>query len=99
MFVHVERRESDGPPGKDQSAFFNADRQVLAGSFFLSDAPVGALVHDSFGVHLDKAAPGTWDVWIAFGHVGGRGARAKLTSAPAALVDQDRVRVATFRVR
>jgi hypothetical protein len=99
MFVHLERRKEEPPAAKDQEDFFNADHQVVGGSFYLADAPEGALVHDAFGVRLEKAAPGTWDVWIAFGHVSGRKGRSLVTSPGAATVSEHRVRVGTFVVR
>lgn len=99
MFVHFERRKDEPPVAKDHDDFFNADHQVVGGSFYLSDAPEGALVHDAFGVRLEKAAPGTWDVWIAFGHVSGKKGRSRVTSPGEATVSDDRVRVGTFVIR
>ena len=67
MFVHVIRREGQEPipPPKNQkerkekpAAFFNADHQVVGGSFYLSDAPEGYVIHDAFGVHVGQAARG-----------------------------------------
>lgn len=78
--------------------FFNADHQVVARSFFLSDAPEGALVDDAFGVHLDTPAPGEWDVYVGFGHVSGRRGRAKIVTPGAGEVVEDRIRVGSFRV-
>ena len=98
MFVHLERRKEEAPVPKEQEEFFNADHQVVGGSFYLSDTPEGALVRDAFGVHLDKAAPGTWDVWVAFGHVSGRKGRSLVTSPGAATVSDHRVRIGTFVV-
>ena len=98
MFVHLERRsaaEQPGPPTTRES-FFNADHQVISGSFYLSDTPQGRLVHDAHGVHLKEAAPGVWDVYVAFGHVSGRNGRAKLTDPGAATVSSDRVRIGSF---
>ena len=97
MFLHVERRKEGQPAApKGHEDFFNADHQVVGGSFYLSDAPGGRLVHDAVGVHLDKAASGVWDVWVAFGHVSGRHGHGKVTSPGAAAVAGDRVRIGTF---
>lgn len=98
MFVHVERRKDQGPVPKEREDFFNADHQVVGGSFYLSDAPLGKLVHDAFGVHLDKAASGTWDVWVAFGDVSGRKGRKRVVEPGKATVSSDRVKVGTFVV-
>lgn len=98
MFVHLERRKEETPVPKDHEEFFNADHQVVGGSFYLSDTPQGALVRDAFGVHIDKAAPGTWDVWAAFGHVSGRKGRSLVTSPGAATASDHRVRIGTFVV-
>jgi hypothetical protein len=99
MFVHLERRKDEPPAAKDFEDFFNADHQVVGGSFYVSDAPQGALVRDAIGVHIDKAASGTWDVWVAFGHVSGRKGRSLITSPGAATVSDHRVRIGTFVVR
>ena len=103
MFVHVERRKGEKSPKKDKdkkdlSSFFNADHQVLAGTFYLSDAPEGRLVHDARGVHIKDAEPGVWDVWVAFGHVAGNQGRAHVTSPGAGTVSDDRIRIGTFVV-
>ncbi len=110
VFVHVERREKlpekpkDEPRDKEKEKkepqdFFNADHQVVARSFFLSDAPEGALVDDAFGVHLERAAPGDWDVFVAFGHVSGRRGRAKFVDPGRGVVAEDRIKIGSFRVR
>ena len=99
MFVHLERRTAPGevlPKKKD--GFYNADHQVIAGSFYLSDSPEGRVVHDVRGVHLKEAAPGTWDVYVAFGHVSGQQGRAKVVNPGTATVDTDRVKIGTFVV-
>lgn len=96
MFVHVERRKGQEVAAKDEGTFFNADHQVIGGSFFLSDAPERTLVRDVFGVHLDNAARGTWDVWVAFGHSSGTRGRAKVTSHGSGVIDQDRVNIGSF---
>ena len=101
MFVHLERR-SAGPGEvlpKKKDGFYNADHQVLAGSFYLSDAPEGRVVHDVRGVHLKDAAPGTWDVYVAFGHVSGQQGRAKVVNAGAATINADRVKIGTFVIK
>lgn len=98
MFVHVERRKEEAEAPKDREEFYNVDHQVVGGSFYLSDAPQGALVRDAFGVHIDKAASGTWDVWVAFGHVSGRKGRSLVTAPGAATVSDHRVRIGTFVV-
>jgi hypothetical protein len=97
-FVHLERRRDERPTPEGREGFFNADHQVVGGSFYLSDAPEGRLVHDVFGVHLDKAATGTWDVWVGCGHVSGRNGRHRVASPGAATVSGDRVKVGTFVV-
>ncbi|MDB4943198.1 MAG: hypothetical protein JWP97_2732 [Labilithrix sp.] len=104
MFVHLERRggKVERPTkgaDKPRDSFYNADHQVLAGSFYLSDAPAGRLVHDARGVRLKDAESGTWDVWVAFGHVSGARGRAAVTSPGAATVSENRVRIGTFTVR
>ncbi len=96
MFVHIERRKDQPPVPKDQEGFYNADHQVVGGSFYLSDAPEGRLVHDALGAHVEKAASGTWDVWIAFGDVSGQKGRARVTEPGNATVSSDRVRAGTF---
>jgi hypothetical protein len=98
MFVHVERRSGQGDAPAEREDFFNADHQVVGGSFYLSEAPKGALVRDAFGVHLDRAASGTWDVWVAFGHVSGKRGRSRVVEPGKATVSDDRVRVGTFVV-
>jgi hypothetical protein len=99
MFLHVERRKEGQPAApKGREDFFNADHQVVGGSFYLSDAPLGRLVHDAMGVHLDKAASGVWDVWVTFGHVSGRRGHSKVTSAGTATVNNDRVGLGSFVV-
>lgn len=105
VFVHVERREGQEPipetedPKEKPKDFFNADHQVVGGSFYLSDAPLGYVVQDAFGVHVGKAARGTYDVWLAFGHVSGRRGRAKVVAPGKGVVDDNRVRIGTFFVR
>jgi hypothetical protein len=96
MFVHIERRKDQPPVPKDQEGFYNADHQVVGGSFYLSDAPEGRLVHDAFGAHLDKAASGTWDVWVAFGDVSGQKGRSRVIEPGKATLSNDRVRLGTF---
>ena len=81
MFVHLVRRKDQGPVPKGLEGFFNADHQVMSGSFFLSDMPEGKLMRDVFGSHLGKGASGVWDIWIAFGHVSGGRGRVKLLDA------------------
>jgi hypothetical protein len=98
MFMHLERRDGQPLPPLELLEMLNADHQVVGGTFYLSDTPNGRLVRDVTGKHLDKAAPGVWDVWVAFGHVSGTRGRAKVTSAGAAEVSADRVRVGTFIV-
>jgi hypothetical protein len=99
MFVHLERRKDEPPVAKDREDFFNVDHQVVGGSFYLSDAPEGALVRDAFGAHVAKAGAGTWDVWVAFGHVSGRRGRATVTDKGQATVSSDRVKIGTFVIR
>lgn len=96
MFVHIERRKDQPPVAKDQEAFYNADHQVVGGSFYLSDAPEGRLVRDAIGAHLDKAGRGTWDVWVAFGDVSGKKGRSRVVEPGKATLSSDRVRVGTF---
>ncbi len=107
MFVHVVRRSDQEPvpppePGGKEKArrrdFYNADHQVVGGSFYLSDAPEGRLVHDAFGVHLDHAARGAYDVWLGFGHVSGRKHRATVVEAGATTVNGDTIRIGSFVV-
>ncbi|MDB5221180.1 MAG: hypothetical protein JWO86_9107 [Myxococcaceae bacterium] len=96
MFVHLERRKDLPPVPKDKEDFYNADHQVVGGSFYLSDAPEGRLVHDAFGAHVEKAGSGTWDVWVAFGDVSGQKGRSRVVEPGKATVSSDRVRVGTF---
>lgn len=104
MFVHVQRRAGQAPideagkKGAEPVDFFNADHQVAGRSFYLSDAPEGAIVRDAFGVHLKNAASGVYDVWVAFGHVSGRRGRANVLDPGTAAVDDRRIRVGTFTV-
>ncbi len=98
LFVHIARREKDlVPEGKAQ--FFNADHQVVGGSFYLSDAPLGQIVQDHFGVHVEKAARGTYDVWVGVGHVSGRRGRIPVTDPGRASVDDNLLNIGTFVVR
>ncbi len=73
LFAHVRRRKDEPPPperGQKRETYHNLDHHVIAGTFYLGDAPQGELVHDSFGVNLAKSAPGAWDVTIGFGPLG-----------------------------
>ena len=88
-----KKKEKDEPQD-----FFNGDHQVVARSFFLSDAPEGAVVDDALGVHLDTPAPGDWDVYVGFGHVSGRRGRAKIVAPGSGEIVEDRIRVGSFRV-
>jgi hypothetical protein len=99
MFVHLVRRPEQPKPPKDLESFFNADHQVVSGSFYLSDSPLGRLVHDAHGVHLKSAARGIWDVYVAFGHFSGQRGRAKVVDAGSATIDADRVRIGSFVVQ
>jgi hypothetical protein len=101
MFVHLVRRapSAPGPLPSETYDYFNADHQVVGGSFYLSDAPEGALVHDAFGAHVDGAVPGTYDVWVGFGDVSGRKGRSGVREPGAARVSESRVLVGTFDVR
>ena len=96
MFVRFQRREGEPAPDNEHDTFYNRDHQVLAGSFYLADAPKEQLVHDVIGVNMGKAAKGTWDVWVAFGHFSGKGGRWPVSTT--ATVDADRVRVGTFTI-
>ncbi|MBX3234247.1 MAG: hypothetical protein KIT84_04120 [Labilithrix sp.] len=99
MYVHFKRREGQEPPDKERSReYLNGDHQVVGGSFYLSDAPENAVVHDSFGMFVGKSAPGTWDVWLGFGHVSGRRRHAKFVEAAQAEVRDDMIRIGTFVV-
>jgi hypothetical protein len=101
VFVHFERRgrapEEKPPEGKHD--FYNLDHQVVGGSFYLSDAPEGALVDDAMAVSTHAALPGTYDVFVAFGHVSGRRGRASVADPGSAEVDDGRLRVGTVVVR
>jgi hypothetical protein len=111
MFVHVIRRGEGGEDPLEESKmekdkdkprdFFNADHQVVGGSFYLSDAPEGYIIHDAFGLQVGKGARGIFDVWLAFGHVSGRRGRSKViqVEGPNTKVNDDRVRIATFVLR
>jgi hypothetical protein len=99
MFVHLERRKNEPKPEKDREDFYNVDHQVVGGSFYVSDAPEGKLIRDAFGAHLEKAAPGTWDVWVAFGDVSGRKGRTAVVDKGRGEVSADRVKVGTFVIR
>jgi hypothetical protein len=66
MFVQLLLR------GAAEPVPVTADHQVVGGSFFLSEAPMGVLVRDAFAVNMKKAARGTYDVWLSFGHVAGK---------------------------
>lgn len=109
LFVHVLKRGVELPSAgekrkkskgeNDPIDFFNADHQVIGGSFYLSDALEGATVQDSFGVQLKNAAPGDYDVWVGLGHVSGRRGRSDVVDHGAAVVEDSRVRVGSFVVR
>ncbi len=104
MFVHVVRREGEEPiptpeKGKEKDKpldFFNADHQVVGGSFYLSDAPENIIVHDAFGVFVGKAARGQYDVWLGFGHVSGRRGRADIVEKGNAEVNDRRIKIGSF---
>jgi len=104
VFVHIERRAGQEPVeetnGKEKTEDrFDGDHQIVGGSFYLSDAPLGQVVQDAFGVHVGKATPGRYDVWLGFGHVSGRRGRAKVTEPGKAAVDDNRIRIGSFVVR
>jgi hypothetical protein len=105
MFVHVTRREGQEPIEKSEKdkekspEHFNADHQVVGGSFYLSDSPLGYVVDDAFGVHVGKAARGAYDVWLGFGHVSGRRGRSKVIEPGKTTVNDDRIRIGSFVVR
>jgi hypothetical protein len=98
MFVHIERRAGQREPPKERETFYNADHQVVGGSFYLSDTPEGRVVHDAFGVRLKEPARGVWDVYVAFGHVSGQRGRAKVTSPGKATISEDRVKIGWFQI-
>ncbi|MBS2019632.1 MAG: hypothetical protein JST00_42615 [Deltaproteobacteria bacterium] len=99
MFVHFVRRKEGNPPldkekDKEKDDFYNADHQVVGGSFYLSDVPNGPLIRDAFGLAIKpKMARGTWDVFVAFGQVTGRAGRVKIVDPGKATIDADRVKV------
>jgi hypothetical protein len=109
MFVHVLRRPGQETPPeptdekkdkKDKPTdFFNADHQVVGGSFYLSDAPIGYTVHDAFGLQVGKAIRGEYDIWLGFGHVSGRRGRSKVADAGKTEVNDNRIRIGGFVVR
>lgn len=105
MFAHVIRREGQEPipPPENQKEkpldFFNADHQVVGGSFYLSDSPEGYTIHDAFGIHVGKAARGEYDVWLGFGHVSGRRGRAKVIEPGKTTVNDNRIKIGSFVVR
>jgi len=108
MFVHVIRREGQEPIPPPQSEeekkerpldFFTADHQVVGGSFYLSEAPQGYVIQDSFGVHLRNAAPGEYDVWLGFGHVSGRRGRSKVRESGDTTVKDSLIRIGSFVVQ
>jgi hypothetical protein len=75
IFAHVRRRKDEPLPplserGPRRETYHNLDHHVIAGTFYLADAPEGQLVHDAFGVNLAKSAPGAWDVTVGFGPLG-----------------------------
>lgn len=105
VFVHLMRREGQ-PPIKESAqggakppVFLNADHQVVGGSFYLSDAPLGAVVHDAFGSNIVQAAYGEWDVWVSFGHVSARRGRSKVVDPGTASVKDNRIKVGSFVVQ
>lgn len=103
MFVHLVRREDQEPPPPSSEAekekekkkdFFNADHQVVGGSFYVSDAPAGALVHDAFGTNLGKKGiRGQYEIWLGFGEASGRRRRAKVVEPGTTVVKNDLVRI------
>jgi hypothetical protein len=111
MFVHFVRQPGQPPiPDKEISVnggekeklkdFLNADHQVVGGSFYISDAPLGILVHDSFGMNVARLAPGQYDALVGFGHVSGRRGRARVVDAgpTKAVVEDDLIRIGSFVV-
>lgn len=102
MFVHVVRRPNQPPApneDKEQKEFWNADHQVVGGSFYLSDAPRDVVVHDAFGVHLAHPAKGEYDIWLGFGHVSGKKGRAKVLDPGQTIANDDLVRIGSFVLR
>jgi hypothetical protein len=105
MFVRVVRRPSSEPArdakdvkdAKEGKESVERDHQIVGGSFYLSDAPLEAEVHDSLGVHVGDLRPGDYDVWIGFGHVSGRRGRARVVDPGAAKEDDGLVRVGSFQ--
>ena len=104
MFVHLVRRAGQEPiptpePGKEgKRDFWNADHQVVGGSFYLSDAPQDIVVHDAFGVHLARPASGWYDVWVGFGHVSGRKGHAHVLEKGKSEINDDRIKVGSFQI-
>jgi len=90
MFVRVVRRGD--PEGKPIAL----DHQVVGGAFFLSTSPKDVLVRDTVAVSLHGAARGTYDVWIAFGHVAGK--RGYVAAAGRDAVER-RVRIGAFELQ
>ncbi len=76
LFAHVERADREHAAkrseGEKRTDHINADHQVVGGSFYLSDAPLGEEIHDTFGVNLEKLVPARYEVRLAFGHVSGK---------------------------
>lgn len=105
MFVHLIRRpgqEAIPPPEEGKEAkreFWNADHQVVGGSFYLSDAPQDVEIHDAFGVHLNNAARGWYDVWVSFGHVSGKRGRTRVIEKGRSEINDNRIKVGSFQIR
>jgi hypothetical protein len=105
MFVQLRRRDGQEPVppkgenDKEPREVLNADHQVVGGSFYLSDSPIGYVVHDAFGININKAARGEYDVWLGFGHVSGRQGRAKVVEPGKTIESDNSIRIGSFVVR
>jgi hypothetical protein len=91
LFVQLRPR---GAPEDKPTA--SADHQVVGGSFFVSEAPMGALIRDAFAVNMKKATRGTYDIWLSFGHISSKKGRIEATGP--AVLDR-RARIGSVELR
>ncbi|MCE9669005.1 hypothetical protein LY474_14425 [Myxococcus stipitatus] len=89
IFVHVM-----APDGGRVSA----DHAVVGGTWFLGDAPRGALLRDAFSVALPRPMLGEWKVLVGLWHEGGDQTRVTALGANGEEIPDSRVPVGSFSI-
>jgi hypothetical protein len=88
VFVHIEG------PGK----FKSADHEVVAGSYFLQNAPRDVLIRDDFGVNTADYEAGTWTVRVGLWQVSGDETRLPAYDSDGKRPPSDRISIGSFTV-